>query len=352
VNFYRATQKRDPAALAQVVALTFLGERLERWPIERREGLAAFFARVGYKPTAEWKEEIVFFDVLSPCSTSQARLPGGELVELAATRDPRCVFADWLIRPENPSFARCAVNRYWHWIFGRGLVQEADDLRPDNPPSNPALLDFLEQEFVRSGYDAKALLRLILNSTTYQLSSIPRSDHPQAGRQFAYYQLRRLEAEVLIDAICQVTGTTEEYSSSIPEPFTFIPDNLRSIALPDGSVTSAFLEAFGRPSRDTGMLSERNDEMTAAQRLHLLNSTHIQEKIEQSGKLRALMQREPRDPRSVVTRLYLTVLSRPPSVAEMETLVELNQSGEFSAANAYVDLTWTLINSTEFLYRH
>jgi hypothetical protein len=332
--------------------LTFLGERVERWPRDRREELATFFSRVGYKPTAEWKEEIVFFDVLVPASTTRAMLPDGQFAELSPTRDPRLAFTDWLIRPDNASFARCAVNRYWHWIFGRGLVHEADDLRPDNPPSNPALLAFLEEEFVRSGYDAKALLRLILTSTTYQLSSIPKSDLPQAREQFAYYQVRRLEAEVLIDAICQVTGTTEEYSSSIPEPFTFIPENQRSIALPDGSVTSAFLEAFGRPSRDTGMLSERNDEMTAAQRLHLLNSTHIQKKIAQSGKLRGLMRWRPNDPKTVVTRLYLTLLSRPPSAAEFEKLAKLNQSGKFEGAEAYIDLTWALINNTEFLYRH
>ena len=127
---------------------------------------------------------------------------------------------------------------------------------------------------IESHYDLKHLFRLILNSKTYQLSSMPATDSPER-RPFAFYPLRRLEAEVLIDALDQITGTRENYSSAIPEPYTFIPGNVRSIALPDGSISSSFLEMFGRPPRDTGLESERNNRPTADQRLHLLNSSHI-----------------------------------------------------------------------------
>jgi hypothetical protein len=192
---------------------------------------------------------------------------------------------------------------------------------------------------------------LILNSKTYQLSSISRTDHPEAETHFAYYPLRRLDAEVLIDALCQVTGTTEEYTSPIPEPFTFIPDNQRSIALADASITSSFLEMFGRPPRDTGVVSERNNRTTAAQRLHLLNSSHIRTKIEQSPKLRSLFQSSRQSPLRAITDLYLTVLSRPPTEEELKILRNYADSG--NAGREYVvDLTWALVNSMEFLYRH
>ena len=182
------------------------------------------------------------------------------------------------------------MNRVWSWLLGRGIIHEPDDIRPDNPPSNPELLAYLERELVAAHYDLKHIFRLILNSNTYQLSSIPETDHPQGDANFSHYLPRRLEAEVLIDAICQITGTTEKYSSPIPEPFTFIPENQRSIELADGSISSSFLEMFGRPARDTGLESERNNRPTAAQQLHLLNSSHIRRKIEQSPKLRELLQ--------------------------------------------------------------
>ena len=207
-------------------------------------------------------------------------------VKLSSDRDPREVFAGWLIDANNPWFARNIVNRAWFWLLGRGIIQEPDDIRPDNPPINPELLAYLEKELVASHYDLKHLYRLILNSQTYQLSSIPRSAKPEAAANFAFYPVRQLDAEVLSDALCEITGTTEKYSSSIPEPFTFIPEKERSIALPDGSITSSFLEMFGRPPRDTGLESERNNNPTASQRLHLLNSSHIQRKIEQSEKFK------------------------------------------------------------------
>ena len=263
VNFYRAAQSQEPGVIADTVALTFMGQRTKSWPIERRAQLAVFFARIGYKKTSEWKEEIVYFnpfDAEDQQAPTQAVLPDGTTVQLAPDDDPRQVFADWLITPENPWFARCAVNRIWYWLLGRGIVQEPDDLRPDNPPSNPELLRYLERELIHSRYDMKRVYRLILTSNTYQLSSVARSDSPDAAAHFAYYPLRRLDAEVLADALCQITGTTEEYSSPIPEPFTFIPPTERSIALADGSITSPFLELFGgrrvirvwRPSETTG----------------------------------------------------------------------------------------------------
>jgi len=379
VNFYRAMQNREPQAIAQAVALTFMGARAEQWPKDRLSGLAAFFSQLGYKSTGEWKEEIVSFNLVKETpqpaaaapqpagSTPQAAggtpqpaagpppaavFPDGTPAQLSPGRDPREAFANWLMAPKNPWFARAISNRAWSWLLGRGIIHEPDDIRPDNPPANPELLACLERELVAARYDLKHLFRLILNSKTYQLSSIPQTRRPEGAAHFAQYPLRRLEAEVLMDALNQVTGTTENYSSAIPEPFTFIPDTMRSIALPDGSITSAFLEMFGRPPRDTGMESERNNRPTADQRLHLLNSSHIQRKIEQGPRLRALMQSRG-DPREIVTGLYLTILSRFPTEEELKIVGAYSQSGGAAkGGTAAVDVAWALINSAEFLYRH
>jgi hypothetical protein len=347
VNFYRAAQSKEPAALAQAVALTFMGARSGKWIGE----MAPFFSQVGYKSTDEWKEEIVYFDPTKQAPAA-AVFPDGKRAHFSPGLDPRAVLADWLIQPQNPWFARNMVNRIWYWLLGRGIVQEPDDIRPDNPPSNPELLAFLEQELVAGHYDLKHIYRLILNSQVYQMSSLAPGDAPDAGAaQFAWYPKRQLDAEVLLDAICQVTGATEEYESLIPEPFTFLPEGQRAIGLPDGSISSAFLDLFGRPPRDTGLASERNNLPTAEQRLHLLNSSHIQLKIQQSTKLRTLMQAtaKPRDP---IDRLYLTVLSRYPTDDELKTVAAYFQKAQGNKWPAAVDLTWALINSAEFLYRH
>jgi hypothetical protein len=354
VNFYRAMQNRTPSGIAQTVALTFLGERAENWTPKELTNLAVFFANVGYKMTAEWKEEIVFFN---PAATNagalngsplKAVLPDGSTVKLSPDQDPRVVFADWLVK--DPQFARNLVNRAWSWLLGRGIVQEPDDFRADNPPSNPKLLAFLEKDFVSSGFDFKRLYKLILNSKTYQLAAIPQSTDPAAAANFASYPLRRLDAEVLIDALDQITGATEKYSSAIPEPYTFIPDNLRSIALPDGSITSGFLEQFGRPSRDTGLESERNNRITAAQKLTLLNSSLMQKKIE-SSRMIEFQTSSNRPPADIATGMYLGILSRFPTAAEIKTTQDYFQSG-VGKRQAAVDLAWALMNSTEFLYRH
>jgi hypothetical protein len=353
VNFYRAIQSKQPQAIAQVVALTFMGARAEAWPKDRLAGMAAFFAQVGYKSTQEWKEEIVFLDVsqAAAAATQPAPVfPDGTAARLVAGGDPREAFADWLIDPGNPWFTRSIVNRIWCWLLGRGIIHEPDDIRPDNPPSNPQLLAYLERELIASHYDLKHIYRLILTSRTYQLSCAAPTSGPTSAASFARYQLRRLEAEVLIDAICQITGTTEKYSSPVPEPFTFIPEGQRSVTLPDGSISSPFLEMFGRPPRDTGLESERNNRSTADQQLHLLNSSHIQRKIEQGPKLRALIQGRA-TPRETTTRLYLTILSRFPTEDELK-IVDAYFKAAANGRDAAVDLAWALINSDEFLYRH
>ncbi len=397
VNFFRAVQNRTPEGIAGAVALTFMGARAETWPTNLLVGMTAFFSQIGYKPTSEWKEEHVFWDPLGvsnvpgnnapgradvaavgQASNSVSQLamstrtnraptaaifPDGTEIQLPQNRDPRAVFADWLITPKNPWFTRSIANRVWAWLVGRGIIHEPDDIRPDNPPSNPALLAYLEQEMVTGHYDLRRLYRLILNSKTYQLSPMPRQNTPQAEANFASYPLRRLDAEVLIDAINRITGSADLYTSPIPEPFTYIPDDKPAIALPDGSITSPFLALFGRSARATGMENERNNKMVPAQWLYLLNSSQIQRKIEQGPRLRTVFASNRKAP-EIVEELYLTILSRFPTSNEVASIEAYSQPapgnrGGRSGRGAvpkrpqeWADITWSLINSTEFLFRH
>jgi hypothetical protein len=353
VNFYRALQTKEPEPIARIVALTFMGTRAEKWPAKQLAGMAAFFSEIGYKPTAEWKEEMVEFDLAKTTNrlAQGAVFPDGTPARLSPERDPREVFADWLIDAKNPWFTRNIANRVWSWLLGRGIIQEPDDIRPDNPPSNPELLAALEMELVAYHYDLKQLFRLILNSKTYQLASVPRSESAEGAAHFAYYPLRRLEAEVLIDALDQITGGTENYTSAIPEPFTYIPAEMRSIALPDGSISSPFLEMFGRPPRDTGLESERNNRPASEQSLHLLNSTHILLKLQQSPTIQALMQGN-KTPDQIATTMYLGTLARNPTTNELQIARAYFQSGKVNKRQATVDLAWALVNSAEFLYQH
>jgi hypothetical protein len=399
VNFFRAVQNRTPDGIATAVALVFMGTRVASWKADKLGGMAAFYSQVGYKPTNEWKEEFVFWDPLGASRTpgntapgrdalapkppvkgaaapappeppeppakgppSEAAFPNGKKVKLTPDRDPREVFADWLITPKNPWFTRAIANRAWYWLMGRGIIHEPDDIRPDNPPANPKLLAYLEQELIRGRYDLKGFYRLILNSQTYQLSSIPRVKGPKAEAKFASYAVRRLDAEVLIDAINKVTGTTDLYTSPIPEPFTYIPDDKPAVALPDGSITSPFLALFGRPARATGMENERDHKPLPAQWLHLLNSSHIQRKIDQGPKLKVLFA-SGRKTREITDELYLSILSRFPTEEEAKN-AELYTSfktparpgaGKAPAVKRredWVDIAWSLINSIEFRYRH
>lgn len=357
VNFYRAVQSKTPEGIAQCVALTFMGIRPEKLTKEQLEGMAAFFSKIGYKSTTEWKEEIVFFDPfrISTQSVSAAPykpvFPDGTPAKIPPETDPRIIFANWLTNPKNPWFAKAIVNRLWYWIYGRGIIHEPDDIRPDNPPSNPELLSYLEHEFISHNYDMKYLIKIIMNSQTYQLSSIPATTNKDAVKYFACYPIRRLEAEVLIDAINKITSTTEKYRSEIPEPFSFIPEEIRAVCLADGSVTSPFLELFGRPPRDTGLESERNNKFTTPQRLHLLNSSHILRKIDQSKMIQFQMQGN-KPTREIISNLYLGILSRFPTEKEIKIAENYFQTSGLRPRECAVDLVWTLLNTAEFLFRH
>lgn len=336
-NFYRAFLKRDPQTIGEVTALVFMGARLgcarchghptEDWSLDDDLGMAAFFAPLRYKNTREWKEEIVYLDpqsVFRRPQTSETivpRLPGGPVVEVRPGEDPREKFAAWLTAPENPWFAKNIVNRIWFWLLGRGIVHEPDDLRSTNPPENPELLDYLAQELVAQKYDLKHVYRLILNSRTYQRSARTSATNVHDVAHFSHYYVKRLGAEMLLDAIGQVTQRWDTYRSIIPEPFVVLPEGFRATHLADGSMSLPFLELFGRPPRDTAYESDRDLTLSLRQTLHLLNSSDVQNKINTSPRLKRLAKEVPDDAQAI-EEIYLATLCRLPTDEERAKIAD------------------------------
>ncbi len=356
-NFYRASQSRNARSIANAVGLTFLGARVEDWPIEKQEQFVTLFSRIGFKPSAQWKEEIVFWDD-TPLKNSEVIFPDGSKGTVPEGSDPRVAFADWLLEPKNPVFARVTVNRAWNWMLGSGIVQPVDDFRADNPPSQPELLDVLAVEFVRMNYDWKQLLRLICNSRTYQQSPFARSEHAEAAAMFAFYPVRQIDAEVLQDMLRQVLVVPLGYFSDVPEPYTNVPDWRRTIALADASITHPFLETFGRPSRDSGMDGDRNLRPSVSQRMFLVNSSDMMLWIERSWRLRnaanavASARKGENRHKVIAEYLFLALWSRYPTDEEAEMIREQFSVKGANETIVFQDILWTMFNSKEFLCRH
>jgi hypothetical protein len=367
VNFLRANPVKDPQTIAESAALIFMGVRLgcarchghptESWSLEDNLAMAAFFGKVAFKPTQEWKEEIVYVNRKAAFRSPQSKeivkpkYLDGETLEVPEQDDPREKFADWLIRPENPYFVKNIVNRVWFWFLGRGIVHEPDDLRPTNPPSNPELLAMLEKDFVAHKYDLKHLFRLVLNSKTYQLSSRPNEWNKDDAVHFSHFYLRRLSAEQLLDAIGQVTETSEPFASPIPEPYTRLPAGYRAVQLYDGDISAPFLELFGRPPRDTPYECDRNLHTSMRQALHMLNSDHVQNRINSSPRLQRWFQEKKTD-EQIVDELYFVALCRPPKAEEKGKFLEFFGKAKNQRGQAVQDAVWAVINAKEFLFNH
>ena len=336
-NYYRAVQKREPQTYAEATAVLFMGARLdcarchghptENWGLDDSLGMAAFFSKVAIKATQEWKEEIVFSNqhggVYHP-GTRQYVNPkflGAEVLDLPRDQDPRPKFADWLTSPQNPWFAKAMANRVWYWLLGRGIVHEPDDFRSTNPPSNPELLDYLTQEFVAHKFDVKHLFRLILNSKTYQLSSKASELNRGDVAHFSHHYVRRMGAEQVLDAVCQVSGAPDQFASWIPVPPTIMPIGSRAAQVFDGDIRNPLLDLFGRPPRDTPYECERKLGGSVRQSLHLVNSDHFEGKIAGSPNLQRLLQANKPDPETI-DEIYLATLSRPPRPEEKQKVLD------------------------------
>lgn len=277
------------------------------------------------------------------------RALGGSEYPLEKDKDPRVALMDWMRAPDNPFFAKAIVNRMWAHYFGIGIVDPQDDLNAANPPSNPELLDWLAKDFIAHKFDLKHLHRTIVNTRVYQLTWKPNETNALDKRNFAHAQLRRLSAEVVVDAIDQVTGSRSSFSKNLA------PAGTRAIGLAPtrlGNAGSAYaLQIFGRPLRTQTCDCERSGDAGLPQAMYLINDTDINSKIGASDGRLAQLVKKVADNRQVVGELYLSTICRPPTEEEMQkALAYVDKAGERNAG--FEDLLWSLINLREFVFNH
>ena len=256
--------------------------------------------------------------------------------------DARAVLADWITSPTNAAFSGAMVNRLWKHFFSVGLVEPVDDLRASNPPTNPQAWEWLSREFVASGYDLRQVMRLILNSRTYQLASSTVAGNAAEHKFFSHYYARRLPAEVLQDALALATGVPDRYEGH--------PVGLRAIQLPEPNVGNYFLSLFGRSDRVTACACERSGEVTLPQLLHLQNGEATSKKLQDDhGRLRQLIRSE-LEPRQKLEQLYLARLSRRPTADELTRVAAVLLQAKDD--EVLPDLFWALLNTKEFAFNH
>jgi hypothetical protein len=356
--------RREPDEIVTMVSQLFLGIRLdcakchqhpfEVYGQEDFYSLAAFFSRVGYKgtglsPPISGGEEAV---LVKPSGQVKHPLTGkpltpktlrGAHVEIAQGEDPREKLVDWMVSDSNPTFAQVAVNRIWAELFGVGIVDPVDDLRATNPPSNPKLLDQLASHFRTIGFNQKELLRTILTSHVYSLSSEPNQTNRGDHRNFSRHYRQRLRAEVLADAICDITETTQTYAGS--------PAGTRAMQLWTVRTESELLDAFGRPDPNQDPPCERIPESTVVQALHLMNAPAIAAKIsDENGRVKRLATSD-WSPNQVVEDLYLATFSRFPDPQELSDLVNEFGKPNNDRRQLVEDLLWSMLNSPEFTHK-
>ena len=282
----------------------------------------------------------------------------GRPLDFDDPHDRREHLADWLTSGENPYFARSICNRVWANFFGTGIVEPVDDLRISNPASNEKLLSALASHLVAQRFNLKQLIRTILASETYQRSHVPLPENKDDQRFYARYYPRRLMAEVLLDAISQVTDVpgqfdTIRYDGMDFEKTSEYPQGTRALQLHDSSVDSKFLSTFGRNRRDIVCECERSNTPTMVQVLHIHNGDTINARLQaKDGWLSVLLQREADWP-SEIHDAYLRVLSRYPSVDETQAWSDaLSTMGDVPRREVLEDVYWSLLSSREFLFQH
>ncbi|MEI8085958.1 MAG: DUF1553 domain-containing protein [Paludibacter sp.] len=334
VNFFRAFPRKTPDNIYSNIQLLFLGNRK---PTDEGK---VFFSQLRYKSTKEWKEEIVYVDYRMKPPTN-AVLIGDKSLTLTENEDWRISYVNWLTDASNKRFAAMMANRLWYWVLGQGLVNEPDDWGVKNPPSKPELLDYLTKRFVASDYDMKALVREILQSYAFQC----------ANSGVGTFKPTRLNAEVIVDAIADITGISDQYSSRVPEPFSFFPIGTHSVELGDATVSSSALELFGRSSRDVSLESQHVKELNGRQLLFLMNSSELENKIRKSPVLNDINKKQ-LSADEICKAITLTVLSRYPTAAEVQLFKSYISKNKLTNKQLCYDLTWLELNSTEFLYNH
>jgi Protein of unknown function (DUF1553)/Protein of unknown function (DUF1549) len=373
--YYINVHHRDPSRTALQTANAFLGLRLEcaqchnhpfdRWTRKDYESFKSFFAFVRYCDPQTGEEgragkRSYGRESVEPGLSKRfsghvrhypPRLLGGAVVPVAEGKDPRKALWAWMRSADNPFFAPALVNRVWAHYFGRGIVHPADDFNQGNPPTNPALLDWLARDFIEHKFDLKHLHRTILNSRTYQLTWKPNGSNRLDDSCYSHVRLRRVDAEVLMDAIAQVTG--------VPDAYSWVPRGKGMRAVGQASPTSTHplyragyaMKIFGRPDREKTCACERSNEPSVAQALYLINDREVQAKLTSpKGRLARLL-REVSDDRALVEELYLSTLCRYPRADELKAHLEHVATAP-TRADGMRDVLWALFNVREFVFNH
>ncbi len=366
-NYYRVS--RDPTTLAETTAQLFFGIRMqcakchnhpfERWTQDDYYSMAAFFNRVKYRtdpidpgdPKTKSGAEYVYverFGELNNPRTGKAMAPkfmGGAFPDIAPGKDRRESLGKWMSSGDNPFVPKSIVNRVWFHLMGKGIVDPVDDFRDSNPSANDDLLDALAKDFVKNKWDAKQLIRTIMNSRTYQLSAMTNEFNKEDNKYFSHAVTKLLTAEQLFDALCQVT--------EVPEKFAGHPLGTRSVQLPDGEANHPFLKTFGQPARELACECEREGDSNLAQALQLINGPAVNDRLRNAnnriGKLLAAKKTD----KEIVTELFLVTLSRRPNETEESAMLgHVSSAAADRRRAAWEDVHWALINSKEFLFRH
>lgn len=382
--------------LAEATAQLFLGVRLqcaqchnhpfERWTQNDYLGLAAFFTQVkrsrlgkaGPKGRPDRRQMAIAIDnslpelmhdetgaVIAPSLLGQGR------VSVLADQDRRELLADWLTGPENPFFAKAIANRVWFHLHGRGIVEPVDDFRDSNPPANEALLDALAADLVAHNFRLRPLIRTIANSRTYQLQSATNPTNRHDERYFSHMLARPLPAEVLLDAICEVTGVVEQfeimqdYITGIPTESVKLPTGTRATQLPVNDIATLinssgkyvryelhpFLRTFGQPNRTQTCECDRQQKFSRRQALELIVGTMVTEKLaREDNRLGQILANES-TPAEMLDQLYLRALARRPSPSTSQALLA-HVAASADQRQAWEDVLWTVLNSQEFIYQH
>jgi hypothetical protein len=364
-NYYRIA--RDPTSLAETTAQLFFGVRMqcakchnhpfERWTQDDYYSLAAFFARVkqkkdavepGASPQAPGAE-VIYSDRTGEVSQPRSgKVMPPKIIGVAAPaippdKDRREVLAEVVTAADNPFFAKSVVNRIWYHLNGRGIVDPVDDFRDSNPSANDELLDALARDFVQHRFDARHIIRTIMNSRTYQLSAQTNDYNKDDNKYFSHAVTKLLSAEQLLDALCAVTD--------VPEKFAGLPLGTRAVQLPDGEVNHPFLKTFGQPARELACECEREGDSNLAQALQLINGPTVNDKLRQpNNRVGKLLAKKVPD-LEVLQELYFATLSRSPAKAEVKAALDHVAKAQ-DKRKAWEDVHWALLNAKEFLFRH
>jgi hypothetical protein len=361
---------RDPIDLTESASMAFLGMSLtcarchnhpmEKWTQDQYYGMASLFSRVALKDGDNSGEVVV-----SASAEGEIRHPRKGIVmapqpldarplPIGSRGDRREAFADWLAGAENPYFDRAIVNRVWRNFFGRGLIDPEDDLRATNPASDEALLGWLVADFRARKRSVKHLVRTIMTSAAYSRSSETVPGNESDTKYLSHYQVKRLPAEVLLDAIARV--------AEVPTPFAGYPAGWRSLQLPDVQVANSFLASFGRPERVSTCSCERSAEPSVSQALHLANGDTLNAKLRDDKGAVARAAGSGQSDAEIVDRLYRGALGRPPTEAEKARLLPVlaeastgpgDEKAKASARRqAIEDLYWATLTGKEFLFNH